>query len=79
MRRELRKLGARREPRGPGPRASPGSTRERAQLEIAQLITERKTIINLAVLMQKTFDCIGRSSSNSSSRVEAARDDLGAT
>ena len=79
-RRELRKLGARAEPRGPAAEGDSGvaalSTRER---EVAELITERKTNREVAAelfLSEKTVESHLRNifaKLGASSRVEVAR------
>ena len=79
-RRELRKLGARVEPRGPAPEAEAGveslSPRER---EIAELVADRRTnrqIAEALVLSEKTIESHMRNifrKLSASSRVQVAR------
>ena len=81
LRRELRKLGARAEPRGPATRrrdaASPSLTKR--ELEIAALVTDRKTNREIAAalfLSDKTVESHLRNiffKLGVSSRVEVAR------
>jgi DNA-binding NarL/FixJ family response regulator len=80
MRRELRRLGARAEPRGP---ASPGESGvaalTRRELEIASLVTDRRTNREIAAalfLSEKTVESHMRNifmKLGASSRVQVAR------
>jgi DNA-binding NarL/FixJ family response regulator len=79
MRRELRRLGARAEPRGPSTSGTGVASLTKRELEIATLVTDRKTNREIAValfLSEKTIESHMRSIFNKlgvSSRVEVAR------